>query len=321
MRTPRGAVRARCGRTLSALAVLAGRCAALSRGLPRSAAGVWMSRSMADRKAASVLPDPVGAMTSAFSPRRIAVQARAWTDVGPSGKAEANQARVAGAKPFSAVPVTPAGPAGPGDSAGLAGPDAPDDPACSASPGDPAGPDDSGGPPGSVLAGSAGSPLLAVRALMPSPAFLIVPSSCARLAHGSHPTSALHAACSLQPAARISLSQPPLSTAPQSLHRRCRVGIRKAELRQRGSGPFHRETRADEPDRRIRYRSSCSPREARPGFPVAPTRARRRPPPRGSTPAALSGAQRPTVRLLVRFLARLLLQGDPNSPHRGITYR
>lgn len=263
---------------------------------------------MADRKAASVLPDPVGAMTSAFSPRRIAVQARAWTDVGPSGKAEANQARVAGAKPFSAAPD---GPVGSTDSAGSTGPGGPND---SGAPADPAG---SAGPTDSVRAGSAGSPLLAVRALMPSPAFLIVPSSCARLAHGSHPTSALHAACSLQPAARISLSQPPLSTAPQSLHRRCRVGIRKAELRQRGSGPFHRETRADEPDRRIRYRSSCSPREARPGFPVAPTRARRRPPPRGSTPAALSGAQRPTVRLL----ARLLLQGDPNSPHRGITYR
>ena len=274
MRTPRGAVRARCGRTLSALAVLAGRCAALLRGLARSAAGVWMSRSMADRKAASVLPDPVGAMTSAFSPRRIAVQARSWTDVGPSGKAEANQVRVAGAKPFSADPggpvgstgpggpVGPAGSTGPGSPVGPADPAgpigsgdssssaSPADPGTSAGPADPAGSADSAGPidPGapaspagsagptdSVRAGSAGSPLLAVRALMPSPAFLIVPSSCARLAHGSHPTSALHAACSPQPASasHSHRSRPPRRACTGGVRR---VGIRQAELRHRGSG-------------------------------------------------------------------------------------
>ena len=300
MRTPCGAVRARLRRALPAFAVLAGccaRCAALLRGLARSAAGVWMSRSMADRKAASVLPDPVGAMTSAFSPRRIAAQARSWTDVGPSGKAETNQARVAGAKPFSAVPVTPAGPAGPGDSAGLAGPDAPDDPACSASPGDPAGPDDSGGPPGSVLAGSAGSPLLAVRALTSSPVFPIFSSH--HPAPGSHPASAL-----LPP---LSLSQPPLPTAPQSpRRRRPRVGIRrrrrKTELRQWSSDSSPEGVRTDEPDHRIRYRSGSSTQGGASS---------------GKPPDTSYGAQRPTVRLL----ARLLLQGDPNSPHRGITYR
>ena len=50
---------------------------------------------MADRKAASVLPEPVGAMTSAFSPRPIAAQARSCTAVGPVGKASENQVRVA----------------------------------------------------------------------------------------------------------------------------------------------------------------------------------------------------------------------------------
>ena len=55
---------------------------------------------MADRKAASVLPEPVGAMTSAFSPRPIAVQARSCTAVGPAGKALENQVRVACEKLF-----------------------------------------------------------------------------------------------------------------------------------------------------------------------------------------------------------------------------
>ena len=282
---------------------------------------------MADKKAASVLPDPVGAMTSAFSPRRIAAQARSWTDVGPSGKAEANQVRVAGAKPFSADPGgpvgstgpgSPAGPAGPGDSAGLAGPDAPDDPACpvdpsspvgpsdsaapddpacSASPGDPAGPDDSGGSPGSVLAGSAGSSPPAVRMLTSSPVFPIFSSH--HPAPGSHPASAL-----LPP---LSLSQPPLPTAPQSpRRRRPRVGIRrrrrKTELRQWSSDSSPEGVRTDEPDHRIRYRSGSSTQGGASS---------------GKPPDTSYGAQRPTVRLLVRFL----LQGDPNSPHRGITYR
>ena len=238
MRTPRGA----------------GRCAVLSRGLSRSAAGVWMSRSMADKKAASVLPDPVGAMTSAFSPRRIAAQARSWTDVGPSGKAETNQARVAGAKPFSADPGgpvgstgpgSPAGPAGPGDSAGLAGPDAPDDPACpvdpsspvgpsdsaapddpacSASPGDPAGPDDSGGSPGSVLAGSAGSSPPAVRMLTSSPVFPIFSSR--RPVPGSHPASAL-----LPPPQPLTATTPDRPAEPAKAASASRHPKKKAEDR------------------------------------------------------------------------------------------
>ena len=58
---------------------------------------------MADRKAASVLPDPVGAMTSAFSPRPMTAQVRSWTGVGPLGKAEPNQVRVAEAKASRAL--------------------------------------------------------------------------------------------------------------------------------------------------------------------------------------------------------------------------
>lgn len=43
---------------------------------------------MAERKAASVLPDPAGAMIRAFSPRLITSQARLWISVGPSKRPE-----------------------------------------------------------------------------------------------------------------------------------------------------------------------------------------------------------------------------------------
>src|SRR5204862_4612800 len=49
----------------------------------------------AQRNAASVLPDPVGAVMSVCSPVAIAGHACAWTSVGPS-KADANQSRTAG---------------------------------------------------------------------------------------------------------------------------------------------------------------------------------------------------------------------------------
>ncbi len=51
---------------------------------PRAAAAAFwpMSPSMAHRNAASVLPEPVGAITSVFSPRAMAFQARACTAVG-----------------------------------------------------------------------------------------------------------------------------------------------------------------------------------------------------------------------------------------------
>src|SRR5580698_8917785 len=52
---------------------------------------------MAHRNAASVLPDPVGAMTRVCSPLLIAVQACSWAVVG-SAKAEVNHALVASLK-------------------------------------------------------------------------------------------------------------------------------------------------------------------------------------------------------------------------------
>ena len=50
-------------------------------------------RSIAQRNAASVFPDPVGAMTRAFSPREMASQASRCTLVG-SPSARSNHARV-----------------------------------------------------------------------------------------------------------------------------------------------------------------------------------------------------------------------------------
>src|SRR5580698_1625318 len=57
---------------------------------------------MAHRKAASVLPDPVGAMTRVLSPWPIARHACAWAWVG-TAKAPSNHARVAVEKPSSAA--------------------------------------------------------------------------------------------------------------------------------------------------------------------------------------------------------------------------
>lgn len=61
-------------------------------GKPAVAAFSRISSSMANRNAASVLPEPVGAMTSAFSPPSITSQARSCNGVG-SGKASRNQPR------------------------------------------------------------------------------------------------------------------------------------------------------------------------------------------------------------------------------------
>ncbi|GAA2032207.1 hypothetical protein GCM10009720_10680 [Yaniella flava] len=49
---------------------------------------------MADKKAASVFPDPVGAITNACSPELIVSQAPNWALVGAS-KDRSNQERVA----------------------------------------------------------------------------------------------------------------------------------------------------------------------------------------------------------------------------------
>src|SRR6266581_9245332 len=67
--------------------------------------GSVASLSMAHRNAASVLPDPVGAITSVFSPLPIDAQAWACAWVG-SAKAAANQALVALLKPSRAGLLT-----------------------------------------------------------------------------------------------------------------------------------------------------------------------------------------------------------------------
>src|SRR3954468_6858537 len=60
--------------------------------------------SSAQRNAARVLPDPVGATTSAWSPRLTASHAPAWAAVG-CAKAWVNQPRVAGEKRASTSPT------------------------------------------------------------------------------------------------------------------------------------------------------------------------------------------------------------------------
>ena len=68
--------------------------------------GSAASLSIAHKNAASVLPDPVGATTSAFSPFPIASQAWAWAAVG-SAKAARNQDAVGSLKPASAPVAAP----------------------------------------------------------------------------------------------------------------------------------------------------------------------------------------------------------------------
>ena len=67
-----------------------------------SGAGSVPSRSSAQRNAASVFPDPVGATTRACRPACAASQAPSWAAVGAT-KAPPNQARVAGEKPSIAL--------------------------------------------------------------------------------------------------------------------------------------------------------------------------------------------------------------------------
>src|ERR1700722_3068537 len=62
---------------------------------PASRSACPLSRSIAHRKAASVLPDPVGADRSTCSPLAIAGHACACAGVG-AAKDDSNQARVAG---------------------------------------------------------------------------------------------------------------------------------------------------------------------------------------------------------------------------------
>src|SRR6266567_4412361 len=68
--------------------------------------GSAASLSIAHKKAASVLPDPVGAMTSAFSPLPMAFHACVCAVVG-SAKAPRNQDVVGSEKPASAPVAAP----------------------------------------------------------------------------------------------------------------------------------------------------------------------------------------------------------------------
>ena len=74
--------------------------AAGSAARPDGAGPADMSRSMAHRKAARVLPVPVGAHTSVWSPAAMAGQPSTWGGVG-SENADANQARVGSEKAAS----------------------------------------------------------------------------------------------------------------------------------------------------------------------------------------------------------------------------
>ena len=75
----------------------AGRCRAAACGRARSGTGEVTSRSMPQRKAARVLPDPVGARISVCSPAEIGPQPCACAGVG-SAKEGSNHARTAGEK-------------------------------------------------------------------------------------------------------------------------------------------------------------------------------------------------------------------------------
>src|SRR3954451_3463549 len=82
----------------------------------RSADGSATSRSSAHRNAASVLPEPVGADSSTFSPRAIAGQAWSCASVGRS-KARRNQSRTCGVNEASgSVFMAPRQSVGPGGS-------------------------------------------------------------------------------------------------------------------------------------------------------------------------------------------------------------
>ena len=70
---------------------------------PASRLGADPMRSMAQRNAARVLPDPVGAHNNVCSPAAIDGQARACANVG-SGKAASNQARTGGENGTGATP-------------------------------------------------------------------------------------------------------------------------------------------------------------------------------------------------------------------------
>ena len=91
-----GERRLRCTSTVSAF--IGDTYSTRQRRVASSGAGAVASRSSAQRNAASVLPEPVGATTSACCPSATASQAPSCAAVAPSN-APVNQSRVAGEKP------------------------------------------------------------------------------------------------------------------------------------------------------------------------------------------------------------------------------
>ena len=67
--------------------------------MPLDLSGLAASVSSAHRNADNVFPEPVGAMTSVFSPSAIALHAPSWAGVG-AGKAPLNHRRVGSVKRF-----------------------------------------------------------------------------------------------------------------------------------------------------------------------------------------------------------------------------
>ena len=98
----RSAARAGCARRRPPAPSAARRRAPGSGAVGSAGGGSAASRSSAHRNAASVLPEPVGATTSACRPACAAAHAPSCAGVG-AAKAPRNQSRVAGEKPSSAL--------------------------------------------------------------------------------------------------------------------------------------------------------------------------------------------------------------------------
>ena len=82
---------------MSTASALSGEMYSTRNRIAGSAGGSAARRSSAQRNAASVLPEPVGATTSVSSPREIASHAAVWATVG-SANASRNHVEASGEK-------------------------------------------------------------------------------------------------------------------------------------------------------------------------------------------------------------------------------
>ena len=122
LRGSRSAARAGCARRRPRAPSAGDTYSTRQRSFGSSGGGVVASRSSAQRNAASVLPDPVGATTSASRPAVMASHASSWAGVAAS-KTSPNHARVAGENRLNALvfftsPILP----GPADSFRISSP-------------------------------------------------------------------------------------------------------------------------------------------------------------------------------------------------------